>query len=1282
MPRSFSGFPTVVGAVEAAELLDPEETANIKKQSFISGAQERISYCCESPAEVARRLESKLDYGLTPEQVAAKLEEFGPNMLQKTEPKSFLRLLVEQINILNMLVLLAGVLCCLQGQEFMRLPNGELFGDEPDYDNANILFAIVGICMFVGGYMEWSCSRVMADVSAMSAPTCKVLRGGQQTSVDASSIVPGDIVLLSLGEVVPADCVVVEVTDLLTNEMPLTGEPHDITKTVRPVDPTSPFPSNMLYAATNVVNGSGVALVVKTGMSTEIGKIAQFLRTEEVGLTSVQRTLNKIGTIITIAMVVLVTCIFCISYFGRINDPADKCPVGKDSCFLLKSCTRALFYAVGAIPETLQPAAMAILVFGCQQMRRINAATSKLAAVDTLGACSFICSDKTGTLTEGKMTCINLFPRLRGSGKSFVFYPTRGFDPRGGIYDAEELTEEVKKNYDAMERSGQSPDIIKNFGDAANASQEAKLVRACMTALHLNSYNTKLVMMQGGHYGIEGNMSEGALVVACAKAGMRDDSMHGKYPRNNDCEVPFSSSRKMMATVHALQAGGMFEALTFGDSFSHVAIIKGAPDVMAPRLTRVLKATDDGRFQLDSKELDGADRAWFQEKNGFMSSQALRVLCFAMTPLTPEDVEKLRACDNSDARFDCLLSRPTVLLGLVGLMDPPRESAKSAIAQCKRAGIRVSMITGDQKPTAIAIAKELGIVSGGITVEGAAAECSVLRGIEDQEDAVDDLCKQVVVWARAQPSDKVTIVKSLQRQRHVVAMTGDGVNDAGALRSADIGVAMGIAGTDVAKGASDMVLLDDRFATIVDAVAEGRRIFANIQKMVTYLLCVNVFEVVVITIAMIVGWAVPLEDTQLFQANFITHEFYPWCLILEAAGFFSMMQPPRDRSKPLIPRMTRHVLMISIFFFYSGLMMLSQYIGSHMYVGTVMMEPMLHATSISAFYDKSNKYGCLSVNTQIEDDDEPGSFTLEEDVMPLICDMEKSRWGSKSKRVMEFAVFNKTDPDDAIHEEHFDTWTGEWGMAFSIHNSFLKDTLLKEDGSIGRFDELAPEWDDPHNFIEKCNDEGNPDRAGDYLCWKKCGEVACWEEACEVKGGCDLDNPDEPAKPTLYKDYNVMAWSCRQMRSVVLLSMVLMEFCMLFGLSKFDFSALEVFSNLSFPLAWIPMLGLLFLYVYLPITTKDLHFAPLDLGGLLVSFAIAFTFYAILEGSKVLHRMWFYQELLEKVTVAEMHSQGMLRAYAGRNEAFRSYPDYPRRAQPLLNNRPEMEMGTRGAGQP
>mmetsp|Transcript_66989 Transcript_66989/g.160495 ORF Transcript_66989/g.160495 Transcript_66989/m.160495 type:complete len:1333 (+) Transcript_66989:102-4100(+) len=1296
--RRLSAATTVEHLVESAEQSDPARTQLVRRLSLLHGTEERQSLSVQSPSELQKALNTDVQLGLTTAEASRRLKEHGPNLIQKMVPRGFFSILLDQANVLNLLVLISAAVCLLRGTTIY----GVMLGKEPDYFNGGVLLGIVLTCMFVGAYMEWSCSRIMADVSSLTTPACHVLRDGGQVDIDVADVVPGDVVILYLGDVLPADCLVLEATDLQVCEVALTGEPYDVHKTLTPEDPHSPFPSNMLYATSSIVNGSGKGIVIRTGMNTEIGKIARHLEDQEIGMTQLQITLNRVGNFVTIVVVFLVVCVFLVSFHMRINDPADQCQSSDTGCFLQKSLMRALFAACGAIPESLQPATMLLLVAGLYQMRVVKAAVRKLDAVDTLGTCSFICSDKTGTLTEGKMACVQLQPHIHnavdgaaGAAKSgYAFYPTRGFDPRGGIFDIEVLTDEAKASINSLVDGvpGASlPPGVQDFGDPSEPGLDGRIVQTMMMSLALTSHATRLVQSEDQTFSFQGNSSEAALLAAGQKARI-DQVAVGKYERITDLEVPFSSARKMMASLYKLNSSDCFEALALDAGPVAIAILKGGPDVLLPKL----KATLSGRtstpasLQILQGVFDASDKEWFETVNGDMASQGLRVLCAALRPVSAQLLQRLNQVQDANDRLKALCEDEVVLLGLVGLADPARTTAREAVSQCHSAGIRVAMITGDQRATAEAVAREIGIIREDVAAKSV-SECAALTKLGSREE-VDALCHNVSVWCRASPTDKVLIVESLQRQGHVVAMTGDGVNDAAALKKANIGVAMGCAGTDVAKSAADVVLLDDRFQTIVDAVAEGRRIFNNVQRMSAYLLCGNIFPVFTVMATMLLGWAVPLEEAQLFKANFVTHMFYPWCMVFEALPFYGMMQPPRSRAKPIVPTLMAKVIIPAVFLGYFISMLTAQIAGALLYVGTVDREGQMGTVYLSDFYGEGSDYVCLYANVvtatptaeeQRSEDPTVGAieFSYKRDVAPLHCKIKRLSirgW----KHVEEWGHEDKPQPHVGIMTADFDWFTGSWGSLFSLQNSFLASSF-----SNGVLTFADKHWQDHRGWLVKCSEivasasnasvqhsstaasTSGETIAGDSnrLCWKPCGGQLCWEADLLHGQARNASNPqqveareeeDEPAaKPVLYKKFNVASWGCRQMRSVVLLSMVLMELTMLFSLSKHDFALAHLFDNIAFPIAWGPMIAVTAAYMYIPVTLCDQLFAPLDTVGIAAAVIVAGCFFAFLEAAKAVHRKYFIYELAEKIAMAKLSSEGKLRAFSSRSEAWLQYPE-------------------------
>uniref|UniRef100_A0A0G4H8W2 P-type sodium-transporting ATPase4 n=1 Tax=Chromera velia CCMP2878 TaxID=1169474 RepID=A0A0G4H8W2_9ALVE len=1252
--------------------------------------------------ELAAELDTSLESGISSAAAESKLQSLGYNELEKAKGKSFNRILLEQINALNMLVVAAAVIAMLQG----NIPG---FGDEPDYGSGVLLLFIVSICIIVGAYMEWKCNAIMADVSNLSAPTCKVMRDGQEMEIEARCLVPGDIVLLSTGDAIPADLV---------------------------------------------------------------GLIATKLNAEEVGLTPVQKTMNKIGGLITILCIVLVTGIFLVSFFNRVNDPADPCRKDDTTCFLTKSIMRSIFNAVGAIPETLQPAVMFTLVVGCSQMAQHKAATTKLAAIDTLGSCTVICSDKTGTLTEGKMTAIRFggVARVPGGTTALTFWPQKGFNPVGGIFNEDELDDSKKTAIQSMADNGEnvfSP-ILTDLGDQKKASTDPRacLIQSTLMALYLNCYGTTLERDDNGYWVINGrsvgNMSEAALVVAARKAQITGTEPFSKYTRVIEAEIPFSSARKLAATVHRLPEDGMFEGIQAPKGCAYVAVVKGAPDKLLPYVTRNLE-WDNGKLKVSKDAMTEEEVAGVEAINASMSGDALRVLLASVNFINEREMQTMRSTKSLDEKVDIALgaknsgSDPPALLGLFGLMDPPRSSVKHAIRLCRQAGVRVVMITGDQTSTACAIARELGILRYSEDPAKRASICAALQdesGVDKTEREVDELTKRVNVWSRARPTDKVLIVESLQRQGHVPAMTGDGVNDAGALKTADIGVAMGITGTDVTKAAADIVLLDDNFATIVAAVEEGRRIFNNIQKLVLYLMCVNLFEVIVIMIAMICGLAVPLEEAQLFYANVVSHDFYPWCMVTEPAEPTNMQQPPRDRKKPLIGKFQWIYIFGLSFITYSACMLASQLIGSRTFTGTIYRDKMTGTEDIDVWMEDDHaNYVCFKAGRE----DESGKFF--EDRSPLFCEVfvRSVFWSTtpttstNAQKGWHFIVYpvNKTIPvhipllsspllpfplpfsegvveftDESSatmarakfngHEldrrklklklsnrepplDLIDYMTGDWGNYFE-----------KESGPWIYLDQdfNSDSWSYP--LLQKC---GQSSEENNHLCWTACGKPgqetkACFEDKEYMKElqltiqeaqldpslkdktkfaedifkemvakkmaipagepgslapaglwkmtsaekSAEEDDDDEGGhdadQPVLFSQWTAAAYGARKMRSMVLLTMVTMEIFLLFGISKYKYSWDAVMENRLFPMAWVPMVGLLLIFVYLPPTAKilgapnPLGFAPLDLWNFFIAVGLAIVFAASLEFFKGLFRKEHERAMDDKVVLARLAARG------------------------------------------
>jgi len=669
--------------------------------------------------------------------------------------------------------------------------------------------AILGVVTLnaVMGYVQES--RAESAVTAlrqMAAARAEVLRGGVRLGVPAAEVVPGDILVIEEGDTIAADARVIQSTALHTAEAALTGESLPVAKDVDaiPADIGIGDRQNMVFSGTAATYGRGRAVVVATGMRTEMGRVAGLLRETPNDTTPLQQELDRVGKllgllVVAIAVVMIVTIVL-VEHVRGVSALFDVLILG-------------VALAVAAVPEGLPAVVTAVLAIGVQRMARRNAIVRHLAAVETLGSAGVIASDKTGTLTKNEMTVRAV---VTASGR--VTFGGTGYAPDGGV-----------------EREG---------GRVVDGALRVELDRALAVA---DRANNAVLQERDGRWTVQGDPTEGALVVAARKAGLEADALAARFERVG--EVPFSSERKLMSTVH-----------TDAERTERVLLFtKGAPDVLLTRCTQEL--VGDG-----TRALGDARRAQIRDANDQLAGRALRTLGVAYRALPAASL----ALDEVDERIE----RDLVFAGLVGMIDPPRDEARAAVARAKDAGIRPMMITGDHPATAAVIAHELGIGHHGRAVTGA------------ELDAMDDevlarTVREVSVYARVNPEHKLRIVKALQGEGQVVAMTGDGVNDAPALKTADIGVAMGVTGTDVSKEAADMVLADDNFASIVAAVEEGRAIFSNIRKFLRYLLSSNIGEVMTMFFGVLLARAIglqggghavvlPLLATQLLWINLVT----------------------------------------------------------------------------------------------------------------------------------------------------------------------------------------------------------------------------------------------------------------------------------------------------------------------------------------------------------------------------------------------------------------------------
>jgi Ca2+-transporting ATPase len=791
--------------------------------------------------EVLQNLKVK-EQGLTTEEAERRREAYGLNQLQEAPRPGFLHTLWEQINsFVVWLLIIASVVSALLG----------------DYVESAAIMAIVVLNAVLGIIQERRAEEALAAHKKLAAPEAQVLRDGHRVSVPARELVPGDIVYLEAGNYIPADVRLLETVNLRVEEASLTGESLPVQKSAASVlekDVPLGDRKNTAFMGTLVSYGRGHGVVVSTGMRTQLGLIAEMLQQVEEEETPLQRRLDQLGQTLSIGSLVLVALVFLVALINYTN-------IGGlfiEPLAYFKEYAReitnvfiiAISLAIAAVPEGLPAVVTISLAIGMREMVRRHALIRKLASVETLGSATVICSDKTGTLTQNEMTVTRLW-----TDGQFVDVTGTGYTPKG----------DFKVN-------GKIVDIADYPG--------------VLSALWVGALNNDAQLEttgaadQGQTFRVVGDPTEGALLVAAAKAGQMYHEIHAAYPREN--EIPFDSERKRMITVHDITEPRPEDFSPFHNNKHKnwdVIAIKGAPDVVLTLCTRYQTIEDE------SKPLDEQTRQRILAANDAMTADALRVLGLAYRvekdvpnrELTPEEVEK-----------------DLVFVGLVGMIDPPRAEVRPALEHARHAGIRTVMITGDYPNTASAIAKSIGLLLPGRKVATGADIDRMSKEDLDREIKLTD------VFARVSPEHKMRIVNALQDNHEVVAMTGDGVNDAPAIKRADIGVAMGITGTDVAKQTADMVLTDDNYASIVSAVEQGRVIYSNIRKFVFFLLSSNVAEIMVIFLATLAGLPAPLTAIQLLWLNLITDGAPALALAMEKGDPDIMVQKPRAKNEPII----------------------------------------------------------------------------------------------------------------------------------------------------------------------------------------------------------------------------------------------------------------------------------------------------------------------------------------------------------------------------------------------
>ena len=736
-----------------------------------------MTYYDKSRKEALAQLLSDEHSGLRPSEVLARQEKYGPNKLREKKKKTLFQRFLGQFKDVMILILIAAAVisfavACTEG-------------NPKEFIEPALILLIIILNAVMGVLQESKAEKALDALQSLSAPHARVIRDGKEEVIDAADLVPGDIIRLEAGDFVPADARLLCSVSLKSEESALTGESVPSEKdAAAAVDSKAPLGDrcNMIFSGCSISYGTATAVVTETGMNTEMGKIANLLDNQGDGQTPLQQKLANLGKYLGILALVACAVIFVVGIISGI--PA------------LDIFMTAVSLAVSAIPEGLPAIVTIVLSIGVQRMVKKNALIRRLPAVETLGSASVICSDKTGTLTQNRMTLTKVY--VDGEGK-------------------------------AQELSEQNSDSVKNLLRYGSLCCDGSVVFGDEGEKHI------------------GDPTETAIVLAAHKNGMPKDELNQKYPRL--AEIPFDSDRKRMTTVNLIDG-------------KNTVIVKGAFDIMAGLCT--------------SGDIETAKRVTEE-----MSDDALRVLAVAY-----KEIDSVPQNPTSEE-----LENGLTFMGLVGMIDPPRAEAKAAVATCRKAGIKPIMITGDHVVTASAIARELGILEeGDRAVTGAE-----LDAMNDSQ--LDEEIEHISVYARVSPENKIRIVKAWQRKGEVVSMTGDGVNDAPALKAADIGCAMGIIGTDVAKGAADMTLTDDNFATIVDAVREGRGIYANIKKVVGFLLGTNIGEVITVFAAMLLWRKTPLISMQLLWINLVTDSLPAVALGMEPVEPDVMDKKPKSKNE-------------------------------------------------------------------------------------------------------------------------------------------------------------------------------------------------------------------------------------------------------------------------------------------------------------------------------------------------------------------------------------------------
>jgi len=805
-----------------------------------------------TPEEVLQHFSSTIE-GLGEEEARTRLARYGPNEIRREHEISPAKIFLSQFSSFIVYILIAAVFISFILHEYI--------------DGAVIIVILI-VNALLGFFQEYKAEKAIESLKKMAALQATVIRDGRKMRINSNGLVPGDVIVFEAGDRIPADARIIEGYLLEVMESSLTGESHSVRKDSAPIDNTATLGDmkNMVFGGTNVTSGSGKAVVVRTGMDTEMGRIAESIESVEDDETPLQKKLDLLGR--RLGILTLITCGTIIA-FG----------IFKGGNFL-EMIMVGVSLAVAAVPEGLPIVVTIALALGVKRMVGQNALVKRLPSVETLGCTTVICTDKTGTLTRNEMTVTKLFVN-----DTIIDITGTGYGTSGRFMSS---------------------------GEEIDPSSAELLLR-------IGALNNDAALSEKG--AVIGDPTEACLIVSAAKAGLESSILKERFPRIH--EIPFDSERKRKSTVHRSNDG-------------LVMYTKGAPDVVLKRCSRI---DTDGKVS----SLTDQVRNLIMEKNRQFASQALRVLAFTYKPLGTS-----KEADESD-------ENNLIFVGLQGMIDPPRDEVRNAIHRCRSAGIRSVMITGDYALTAQAIAHQLGI-------EGDAVSGEELEKMHDE--ALKKTVKETSIFSRVNPEHKIRIVRALREAGEVVAMSGDGINDAPALKEADIGIAMGITGTDVTKETADMVLLDDRYTSIVKAVEQGRGIYENIKKFVNYLLSSNLGEVLILFIAMIIGFressgaiVMPLLATQILWMNLVTDGLPAVAIGVDPIRKGIMDAAPRNPDERIITKdMAMNIVAISllmaagVLFLFHRFLPQGEAVGRTVAFTSIVMLEMVRVTMIRSQY--------------------------------------------------------------------------------------------------------------------------------------------------------------------------------------------------------------------------------------------------------------------------------------------------------------------------------------------